>query len=584
MKKIVSMVSLAVFLMGCLQPMVMPVQAGVTDTDMQPARFVRYGDGGKEEAKPEPSATEENPDFVINAKGILTKYKGKAKVVTVPDGVTRIGSRAFDNNHRIEKVILPDTVTSIGRSAFRFCDKLKVVEANNLELLEEEAFWYSGIETIDLSHVKVIEATAFNGCKNLKDVDLGRVEKIGNSAFSGCVLLTEVDLKSVEEIGNTAFSRCDNLATVTGFEHLKAWGDRPFHRTPFVEHYADNLGENPMLIINGILVLATDCSGVVTIPDEVKEIGGGAFAGSKVTQVIIPEHITKIGNGAFSGSELSSVNIPDGVKVIGANTFADTKNLLEIVLPDSVEEIGDGAFYYSSIESINMPMSLKRIGNHAFDGANITVIILPEGVESIGDNAFANTSKLKTFSMKDSVTEVGEYAFMDSSVQDIRLSHNLTEIKSAMFAFCRELGNLTLPSSIEKLDSSIFVDARKTKIVTMPPWVNEDVVRSFNMKNYNVKTVYTTELISGSDLEKVSKGKSWSLAELALATDRVHLGIGTKFALRFNSGAKAEKWKSSNKKVVTVDSVGNLYAKGEGKAMVTAMIYGKEYRCEVTVK
>ena len=581
MRKIVSTVSLAVFLMGCLQPATVQVQAGV-DTYMQPMQLVRNGE--KEAREAEPSATEENPDFVINAKGILTKYKGKAKVVTVPDGVTRIGSRAFDNNHRIEKVILPDTVTSIGRSAFRFCEKLKVVEANNLELLEEEAFWYSGIETIDLSHVKFIEATAFFKCRNLKNVDLGKAEKIGNSAFEGCVLLTEADLKSVEEIGDMAFYDCDKLATVTGFEHLKAWGNRPFYRTPFVEHYADNLGENPMLIINGILVLATDCSGVVTIPDEVKEIGGGAFAGSKVTQVIIPEHITKIGNGAFAGSELSSVNIPDGVKVIGANTFADTKNLLEIVLPDSVEEIGDRAFCYSNIESINMPMSLKRIGNHAFDGANITFIILPEGVESIGDNAFANTSKLKTFSMKDSVTEVGEYAFMDSAVQDIRLSHNLTEIKSAMFAFCRELGNLTLPSSIEKLDSSIFVDARKTKIVTMPPWVNEDVVRSFNMKNYNVKTVYTTELISGSDLEKVSKGKSWSLAELVLTTNRVHLGIGTKFALRFNSGAKAEKWKSSNKKVVTVDSVGNLYAKGEGKATVTAMIYGKEYRCEVTVK
>ncbi len=579
MKKIITVASLAISLAACLQPAATPIQAEAMDIHM-----LQVSNGEKEEAKPEPSATEENPDFVINAKGILTKYKGKAKVVTVPDGVTRIGSRAFDNNHRIEKVILPDTVTSIGRSAFRFCDKLKVVEANNLELLEEEAFWYSGIETIDLSRVKVIEATAFNGCKNLKDVDLGRVEKIGNSAFSGCVLLTEVDLKSVEEIGNTAFSRCDNLATVTGFEHLKAWGDRPFHRTPFVEHYADNLGENPMLIINGILVLATDCSGVVTIPDEVKEIGGGAFAGSKVTQVIIPEHITKIGNGAFAESELSSVNIPDGVKVIGANTFADTKNLLEIVLPDSVEEIGDGAFYYSSIESINMPMSLKRIGNHAFDGANITVIILPEGVESIGDNAFANTSKLKTFSMKDSVTEVGEYAFMDSSVQDIRLSHNLTEIKSAMFAFCRELGNLTLPSSIEKVDSSIFVYARKSKIVTIPPWVDEAVARTLDVKNDHIKTIYTTELNSDSFLAKMSKEKGWALAELALATDRVHLGIGTKFALRFNSGAKAQKWKSSNKKVVTVDSVGNLYAKGEGKATVTAMIYGKEYRCEVTVK
>ncbi len=570
---------MAISLAACLQPAATPIQAEAMDIHM-----LQVSNGEKEEAKPEPSSTEENPDFVINAKGILTKYKGKAKVVTVPDGVVRIGSRAFDNNHRIEKVILPDTVTSIGRSAFRFCDKLKVVEANNLELLEEEAFWYSGIETIDLSHVKVIEATAFSGCKNLKDIDLNQVEIIGDWAFDRCVGLMEVHLNAVEEIGDMAFYLCDNLLSVTGLGHLKVWGEKPFYMTPFAEHYADNLGENPMLIINGILVLATDCSGVVTIPDEVKEIGGGAFAGSKVTQVIIPEHITKIGNGAFAESELSSVNIPDGVKVIGANTFADTKNLLEIVLPDSVEEIGDGAFYYSSIESINMPMSLKRIGNHAFDGANITFIILPEGVESIGDNAFANTSKLKTFSMKDSVTEVGEYAFMDSGVQDIRLSHNLTEIKSAMFAFCRELGNLTLPSSIEKVDSSIFVYARKSKIVTIPPWVDEAVARTLDVKNDHIKTIYTTELNSDSFLAKMSKEKGWSLAELALTTNRVHLGIDTKFALRFNSGAKAEKWKSSNKKVVTVDSVGNLYAKGEGKAMVTAMIYGKEYRCEVTVK
>ncbi len=579
MKKIITVASLAISLAACLQPAATPIQAKAMDICMLPA-----SNGEKEEAKPESSATEENPDFVINAKGILTKYKGKAKVVTVPDGVVRIGSRAFDNNHRIEKVILPDTVTSIGRSAFRFCDKLKVVEANNLELLEEEAFWYSGIETIDLSHVKVIEATAFFRCRNLKNVDLGKAEKIGNSAFEGCVLLTEVDLKSVEEIGDMAFYDCDKLATVTGFERLKAWGDRSFYRTPFIEHCADNLGENQMLIINGILVLVADCSGVVTIPDEVKEIGGGAFAGSKVTQVVIPEHVTKIGNGAFSGSELSFVNIPDGVKVIGANTFARTKNLLEIVLPDSVEEIGGGAFYYSSIESINMPMSLKRIGNYAFDGTNITFIVLPEGVESIGDNAFANTSKLKTFSMKDSVTEVGEYAFMDSGVQDIRLSHNLTEIKSAMFAFCRELGNLTLPSSIEKVDSSIFVYASKSKIVTIPPWVDEAVARTLDVKNDHIKTIYTTELNFDSFLAKMSKEKGWALAELALTTDRVHLGIDTKFALRFNSGAKAEKWKSSNKKVVTVDSVGNLYAKGEGKATVTAMIYGKEYRCEVTVK
>ncbi len=579
MKKIITVASLAISLAACLQPAATPIQAEAMDIHM-----LQVSNGEKEEAKPEPSSTEENPDFVINAKGILTKYKGKAKVVTVPDGVVRIGSRAFDNNHRIEKVILPDTVTSIGRSAFRFCDKLKVVEANNLELLEEEAFWYSGIETIDLSHVKVIEATAFSGCKNLKDIDLNQVEIIGDWAFDRCVGLMEVHLNAVEEIGDMAFYLCDNLLSVTGLGHLKVWGEKPFYMTPFAEHYADNLGENPMLIINGILVLATDCSGVVTIPDEVKEIGGGAFAGSKVTQVIIPEHITKIGNGAFAGSELSSVNIPDGVKVIGANTFADTKNLLEIVLPDSVEEIGDNAFCLSNLAWIKWSENIKKIGDWAFCGTDLVSVVLPGSVETIGEAAFSGTRKLKIFSMKDSVIELGRCAFEGSSVQDIRLSHNLTEIREGTFGWCYEIRNLTLPTALEKLDSSFFIRASKPKTMTVPPWADENVANSLNRIYDKVTVVYTTELVSGSVLEKMSKVKGWSLAELALTTDRVHLGIGTKFALRFNSGAKAEKWKSSNKKVVTVDSVGNLYAKGEGKAMVTAMIYGKEYRCEVTVK
>ena len=278
------------------------------------------------------------------------------------------------------------------------------------------------------------------------------------------------------------------------------------------------------------------------------------------------------------------MNIPDGVKVIGANTFADTKNLLEIVLPDSVEEIGDNAFCLSNLAWIKWSENIKKIGGWAFCGTDLVSVVLPGSVEIIGEAAFSGTRKLKIFSMKDSVIELGRCAFEGSSVQDIRLSHNLTEIREGTFGWCYEIRNLTLPTALEKLDSSFFIRASKPKTMTVPPWADENVANSLNRIYDKVTVVYTTELVSGSVLEKMSKVKGWSLAELALTTDRVHLGIDTKFALRFNSGAKAEKWKSSNKKVVTVDSVGNLYAKGEGKAMVTAMIYGKEYRCEVTVK
>lgn len=44
------------------------------------------------------------------------------------------------------------------------------------------------------------------------------------------------------------------------------------------------------------------------------------------------------------------------------------------------------------------------------------------------------------------------------------------------------------------------------------------------------------------------------------------------------------KWSSSKKKVATVNSNGKVYAKGKGKATITAKIGGKKLKCKVTVK
>ena len=54
-------------------------------------------------------------DFVIK-NGVLEKYTGNEKEVTVPDGVKWIGWSAFRNCVQIEKVVLPFGVTRIGES------------------------------------------------------------------------------------------------------------------------------------------------------------------------------------------------------------------------------------------------------------------------------------------------------------------------------------------------------------------------------------------------------------------------------------------------------------------------------------
>lgn len=65
-----------------------------------------------------------NRDFQIK-NGVLTKYKGSGGRVTVPDGVTEIGMRAFKNCAAITEIVLPESLEVIGFDAFFGCTGLR---------------------------------------------------------------------------------------------------------------------------------------------------------------------------------------------------------------------------------------------------------------------------------------------------------------------------------------------------------------------------------------------------------------------------------------------------------------------------
>lgn len=51
-------------------------------------------------------------DFVIE-NGELKEYTGRAENVEIPEGVTRIGDRAFENCKSLQSVVIPEGVTRI---------------------------------------------------------------------------------------------------------------------------------------------------------------------------------------------------------------------------------------------------------------------------------------------------------------------------------------------------------------------------------------------------------------------------------------------------------------------------------------
>ena len=68
-----------------------------------------------------------NRRFLISEERSLIKYTGSDSAVVIPDGVTKISPRLFNQNKNIVSVIVPEGVKEIGFRTFAFCENLKEV-------------------------------------------------------------------------------------------------------------------------------------------------------------------------------------------------------------------------------------------------------------------------------------------------------------------------------------------------------------------------------------------------------------------------------------------------------------------------
>ena len=154
--------------------------------------------------------------------------------LVIPDGVTSIGSYAFDSFKNMISVTIPDSVTSIGNWAFENCTGLTRVNINDLTawcnipfdngynnnpLTYAGHLYLNGTEITDLvipDSVTSIVANAFSQCSGLTSVTIpDSVTSIGDYAFQDCVGLTTVTIgNSVTSIGFCAFENCTGLTDV----------------------------------------------------------------------------------------------------------------------------------------------------------------------------------------------------------------------------------------------------------------------------------------------------------------------------------------------------------------------------------
>lgn len=415
----------------------------------------------------------------------------------------------------------------------------------------ESTTWsYDSEGTLTISGTGAMEESAWEDYEDDSVSEIKKVvvedgvTKIHEDAFSYYEELVSVELAdSVEEIEECAFNSCENLETVKFSKNLKTIGLHAFqycYKLKSIELY------DKVTTIKDRAF--SDCHELksVAVPDEVTEISGGLFANCK---------------------NLEKVTLPSKLKKIGSDAFANCGKLESITLPDSLTEIGSFAFdECSSLSEINVPSMLNNIGSYAFSGTALKDTSILKNVKYMGESIFWGCDQLTKVSFP----------------------KNIDKIEVRTFAGCENLTSVTVPTSVTAIEYMAFAACSNLKTILVP-----ESVTSIHWKAFLRCNNMTMYLHQGTEAQKFADERSINYKVMAdkitvtPAKSKLYNGESTTVSVKLSPAETTDEYviySSSNTKVATVSSKGEVKAVGAGTATITAKNRaGKKGTCTITV-
>ena len=546
-------------------------------------------------------------------------YKEKITDVIIEDGITTLGERNFMEYPALKTVTIKGTLSKIGNSVFEGSKELENISVtgktnnNGLKVIQlgECAFKdCTGLESAEFTGNFVTNKNAFEGCTSLKSIKVKESTMImlGEYTFLNCSALMEADLPGsrMKSVGKSAFFDCTSLKQFD-FSDVSTIAESAFY----------------------------GCSGLtgIEIPENIKTIGKNAFWGcSGIKKLKIPGTVETISKSAFGKcTGLEELDIEEGVQTVEEEAFAACSGLNTMILPKSVSSF--------TTNFVTDYMPIKKI---YYRGTREEWI-----AANLNSDRFFNAKVYfeygqdhkhrmitRTYTYPNSCTQPGRKetfcsicGYVESS-EEIPAGHHFSAWETVSEATvlapavqartCSVCGTKETRNNGSKLTPTIKVTAakfplkfrQKTTVLKVSGLAKGDSIVSWKSSNTSIAKVNgrangTSTITAGKKKGKATitvtlksglkKNITVTVQKKAVKTTKIS-GVAKKLKLKRKQSATLKPvvtpltslqkvtYKSSNKKVATVNSKGKITAKKKGTAVIIVKSGSKTVKCKVTVK
>jgi len=513
------------------------------------------------------------PDSVTSIGQYVFAGNTKVTKYTIGSGLKTIPTYAFSSNTALKSIVIPNTVTKIESFAFNGCSSiteitLPFVGESRTATGPKGTFGYIFGYTTDVTEVTtsntyvlplykhVINASGtssyqkFSHSYNVRyndraymstefiqgamdasyaksmhwytcadNVCSGYYGNIRTYYYSVPTVLETVNITDATQISDGAFNNCVNITSITLNEGIKSVGAYAFD---FVPWYTNQKADF-VIAGDGVLIKYNGTTSGVTLPENVKYIGGTVFQNNKtISEVNIHKNVVGIGREAFDGcTNLTSLVIPKTVTSIGTNAIPSTctihvyrpsagydyRSTNRVILNDSYTT-GNDTFYYvvnddgcveiigcvTTSTELTVPTEIEgkvvnKIGDYGFsECTTINSITIPSNIKSIGKYAFNKCTGLINATIPTTVDSVGDYAFYYcTGLVNVTISEGVESIGEGAFYNCTSLVEAVVPDTAVKVGSHAFYNC--TSMTTATIGISADAIGDYTF--YNCKKLDT---------------------------------------------------------------------------------------------